>query len=282
MYGDKIIARTISETKIESADGKTWQYHSRSDSHSKVACWAIMFDLLNSCELLKQHILKNKIGFGINYKMHDWQLQRPKALDLVICTPQNGEIKGRYFSDLIDKYKIVLTDEELLVLEKLPKLQEAKVSTCLMALEAKACMTEHVKALPRLYDELTSSHNTVHGDTKNAISVGFVMINSSETFISSDRNKGIRDSESLIISEHSQPYATKRVYEKVEQLKRRVKDEDAGFDAIGIVFVDCKNDGSEVHVDSKIANQIQFDDHYSYSRMIERISMLYTTAFGHL
>lgn len=43
-------------------------------------------------------------------------------------------------------------------LGSLPELPRAPVGAVLMALEAKAAMTEHVKALPRLYDELNSSH----------------------------------------------------------------------------------------------------------------------------
>jgi uncharacterized RmlC-like cupin family protein len=41
----------------------------------------------------------------------------------------------------------------------------AEVGAVLIALEAKACMTAHVKALPRLYDELNSSHQCVHGSS---------------------------------------------------------------------------------------------------------------------
>jgi hypothetical protein len=29
--------------------GNLWQYHSRGDRHSKVACWGILLDLMASC-----------------------------------------------------------------------------------------------------------------------------------------------------------------------------------------------------------------------------------------
>jgi len=56
-------------------------------------------------------------------------------------------------------------------------------------MEAKACMTAHQRALPRLYDELNSSHLTVHGAADHAIAAGFVMVNAATKFLSTDLNK---------------------------------------------------------------------------------------------
>jgi hypothetical protein len=50
-------------------------------------------------------------------------------------------------------------------------------------------MTEHMKARPRLYDELNSSHDAVHGSAEMAIAAGFVMINLADEFISPEMNK---------------------------------------------------------------------------------------------
>ena len=68
----------------------------------------------------------------------------------------------------------------------LPEITEGDVtgSGVLVALEAKAAMTAHSKARPRLYDELNSSHLTVHGASDQALAVGLVMINAADTFIS--------------------------------------------------------------------------------------------------
>jgi hypothetical protein len=42
-----ILVRTLS-TPVPIGPSKTpWQYHSRSDRHSKIACWGILFDLLD-------------------------------------------------------------------------------------------------------------------------------------------------------------------------------------------------------------------------------------------
>ena len=67
-------------------------------------------------------------------------------------------------------------------LDVMPALQEGPVGFVLLAFEAKACMTEHSKARPRLYDELSSRHLTAHGANDAAIAVAFVMINVARRF----------------------------------------------------------------------------------------------------
>ena len=49
MDGPGILARSMSTPRITDKFGNAWQYHSRSDQHSKVACWALLFDLLHQC-----------------------------------------------------------------------------------------------------------------------------------------------------------------------------------------------------------------------------------------
>ena len=56
------------------------------------------------------------------------------------------------------------------------------VGSVLLALEAKACMTAHIKALPRLYDELNSSQLTVHGAADQAIAAGLAIVNIATAF----------------------------------------------------------------------------------------------------
>jgi hypothetical protein len=65
--------------------GDAWQYHPRSDRHSKVACWALMFDLIEACSLLRSHLEAGKVAIGINHTMRDFARDREKNLDLVVC-----------------------------------------------------------------------------------------------------------------------------------------------------------------------------------------------------
>jgi len=121
--------------------------------------------------------------------MRDFSQNRVKNLDLVICRASGSNpTRTRSFADLIKHYTIVLDEAERLTLDRFPQLLIAVPATVLVALEAKACMTEFGKARPRLYDELNSSHLTIHGDTNSAVAVGFAMINIAETFISPIRN----------------------------------------------------------------------------------------------
>ncbi len=84
---------------------------------------------------------------------------------------------------------MVLDEPEQASLDGWPALSEQPVGSVLMALEAKACMTKHVGSGPRLYDELNSSHLTVHGAADQAIAVAFVMINGATSFTSPDSNR---------------------------------------------------------------------------------------------
>ena len=67
MFGESIVARTLQTPRVKDKAGNVWQYHSRSDRHSKVACWAILFDLLRTSPLLREHAAVGKVGFGINH-----------------------------------------------------------------------------------------------------------------------------------------------------------------------------------------------------------------------
>jgi hypothetical protein len=92
---------------------------------------------------------------------------------------------------MVEQYEIDLEPAERTELEALPVLRRAPVGSVLTALEAKACMTAHQRALPRLYDELNSSHLTVHGATDHAIAAGFAMVNLASRYLSPDRNRDL-------------------------------------------------------------------------------------------
>ena len=133
-----------------------------------------------------------KVVFGINQEMRDYRTNRTKDLNLVIATPGTAPTSARRpatLKELAERWKVLLTDDQRQVLADLPPITEGPTGVVLAALEAKACMTAHIKALPRLFDELNSSHLTVHANTDGALAVGFAMVNASPTFVSPDLNK---------------------------------------------------------------------------------------------
>ena len=279
MYGPEILVRTLSSSLRKDRYGNPWQYHSRSDHHSKVACWGVIFDLLTTTPLLRRHVEAGVICFGINHEMRDFVHDRKKNLDLVLCTP-GGVPTGEKLLGLATNYDIVLSDGERALLDGLPPLQRAPVGSVIMALEAKACMTAHQRALPRLYDELNSSHLTVHGGNDQAIAVGFAMVNVADRYLSPDLNKKNRVSDPDW-SQHKQPRDAQLAVDKIKQLPRRSKPGDTGYDALSIVVVDMSNDGSPVNLMEELPAPQKGDIHH-YETMIARLSSLYATRFKDL
>ena len=244
MHGPEILVRSLSRPAVPQKDSAhLWQYHSRSDRHSKIACWGILFDLLGESAVLRRQFEAGTLAFGVNHEMRDFRVNRRKNLDLVVCTPRQPGT-GRSLADLLPKYGIELSRQEAALLAKLPAVLEAPVGTVRIALEAKACMTEHVKALPRLYDELNSSHLTVHGAANNAVAVGVCMVNAAESFVSPDINKLDPAISPPRVTAHDQPRVTLRVLQKLHELPRRTRPTEEGFDAFGVAVVVCRNDGS--------------------------------------
>jgi len=277
--GAEILVRSLSRPTVIDKHGNAWNYHSRSDHHSKVACWGIVFDLLRTSTLFRTHVGSGKVSFGINHQLRDFRNDRKKNLDLVISVSAASAAGGtRTLKNLVDYYLIGLTDVEKSELRSLPELREASVGNVLIALEAKACMTAHQRALPRLYDELNSSHQTIHGAHDLAIAAGFVMVNAAEKFLSPDLNKKHRASDPEW-STHDQPKSVSIVIDKVKQLPRRSKPGMDGYDALSIVVIDCANDGSKVGVVTK-PSAPQPQDVYHYASMIDRLRGLYDTRFA--
>jgi hypothetical protein len=285
-HGLQIIARSLSVATSGAngyAHGNSWQYHPRSDRHSKIACWAIFFDLLLMRGLLAKHVAAEKVAFGINHQMRDFQNDRQKDLDLVICrrstpTTQSGLSA---FADMISEYGIVLSSQERALLNALPPIPLTGVQTALIALEAKAAFTEFGKARPRLYDELNSSHLTIHGDTDSAIAAGLAMVNAAETFVSPLRNPWRIGAHPTVVNQHNQPKHAASVITKVKQLPRRAATGQRGFDAMGIIVVLCANDGTPVSLVVGPPSPAPTDA-FHYDRFIERIDTIYTSRFAGL
>lgn len=273
MLGPSILTRTLSVPVPIGASPVPLQYHPRSDRHSKVLCWAVVFDLLRHSSVLANQAREGTVAFGINHKMRDFRQNRAKDLDLVLCTPLTSKPKrgARTFRELAERYGIVLTEEEEQILEKLPVLRSGEVGAVRVALEAKAAMTEHGKAHSRLYDELNSSQLTIHGASEHAIAVGVVMVNVAEEFQSPGRPK---------LNVHRQPRDAERVIERIRELPRRSDAAERGFDALGIVTIDSTNDGVRPVTLVEGPPALPSGDIFNYRSMIHRIVHLYERRYG--
>lgn len=279
MYGPKILAKFLETPNKPNSFGIAWQYDSQSDRHSKVGCWGVAFDLLANSSLLRKHAGTGKVVLGVNHTMQDFGTQRKKKLDLVVARP-TGPIgpKSKTFASLADRYGIQLEPDERKLLGTFPDIFVAEVGAVLIALEAKAAMTAHQKALPRLYDELNSSHQIVHGASAQALAIAYVQINAASRFASSPSNRFRWDERPPVINSHTQPKSVLEVIGKVEELPRRTGTAGNGFDGIGVTVLDFENVGGAVHlVNAPPAPQPE--DPFNYDNMIVRMANEYDSRF---
>lgn len=281
MLGPEIIARSMTAQRILDKHGNHWQYHPRSDRHSKIACWSIMFDLMRSCALMRKHATEGRIGFGVNHEMVDFTNDRKKSLDLVVSFPRAVDEPPETMTlvDLATEYRIVLTAEERQELASLPRIERRPVGDVLLAVEAKACMTAHQRAGPRLYDELTSAWGCINGSSPHAIAVGFGMVNASAEFISPDRNRARIVQGDRRVNQERQPHSTEITLRRLRSIRVRGHVTERGFDAVGILTVFARNDFSAITLAPPPLSPSPEDPH-NYERMILRVAGLYDGRFA--
>lgn len=284
MDGPHILARTLSQPVPTGARGVMWQYHSRSDRHSKVACWGILLDLMSESAVLRQQLQTGQVTFGVNHEMRDWENDKKKKLDLVLCRPAGPPARAaRSFRDYIAKWGIRLTADEDRRVTSLPNPVEAPVGAVLAAVEAKACMTAHQRALPRLFDELNSSHQIVHGASKRALAIGFAMVNVADAFVSPDLNKNVPPHVPAVVSVHNQPRDAELAVDTVKKLRRSSGVGERGFDGLAVVVIDMRNDGSAVaFVNGPPGPSPGTSDPYLYDNTIRRVAHEYDAAFAQI
>ncbi|HVX17912.1 MAG TPA: hypothetical protein VHA73_07750 [Acidimicrobiales bacterium] len=279
MEGPAILVEALRDATIADKYGNRWQYHSRSDRHSKVACWGIGLDLLSSSALLRRHVAEGKVILGVNHTMRDFGTGRKKDLDLVLARPEGEPDRRITFGQLAERYSIPLSARQRMILEELPELPVAPVGAVLIALEAKATMTAHIRALPRLYDELNSSHLCVHGASRQALAIGFAIINASGRFASSDMNKFDLSKADRVFTEEPQPRSLVRTLEKIAEMPRRSNTRETGFDGVGVVVIDGPNDGTPFRLVTA-APAPQPGEPFHYDGMIARMANEYDTSFS--
>lgn len=275
MRGPDILARTMSIATRRGSSDRAWQYHSRSDSHSKVACWTVLFDLLIECDVFQDAVRNGRVAFGINHVMVG---PINKTLDLVVTRPSAHRPmrKRKSFAEVAGGLGIDLSAEDHRLLAALPVLeQDGKddVSEVAIALEAKACMTEHIKSLPRLHAEILATGYLAKRAAPQCISVSYSLVNAASAFFSpSGKGKA---------NVHDQPDHARRVVEMIERaVPTLTESRDYGYDVVGVTVIDCRNDGSPVRVveDRHIGPGARH--HLQYERMIRNLCSQFRGRFG--
>lgn len=270
MRGQSILARTMSVATVRGATGQAWQYHSRSDAHSKVACWTLLFDALMECDVLRSHAEQGRLGFGINFEMIG---PINKSLDLVLTrvSPNRSQRKRLTFGDLAQKFKIELDDEDCRQLKAMPVIahdDNQDNSEVVLALEAKACMTEHTKALPRLHAEILATGYLAKRAMPRCIVASYTLVNSAMEF----RSPGGAGK----VNKHMQPQDANRVIEMLAHAVPLARDLNnlIGYDVVGATAIGCRNDGSPVTIDASLRWPVR-STHVRYERMISSLCSEY-------
>ncbi len=275
MIGPTILARSMSIATRRGSDERAWQYHSRSDKHSKLACWTLLLDLLSECDVLRAAAAAGRIGFAINYLMVG---PINKTLDLVVTLNPKHKLgtKRRTFVDLMMEYGVELSEDERVVLAALPELYEdvaRNASEVAIALEAKACMTEHVKSLPRLHAEIVATGLLAKQAASHCILGAYALVNSSPTFISPGA-KGVNQ-------HRPEDFASKVVgmLQSAIPMIGPTANLGFGFDALGVTVIECRNDGSPVSVVENRAPAPPIDSHVHYEHMIRKLCSAFRSRF---
>ncbi len=133
-------------------------------------------------------------------------------------------------------------------------------------------MTEHSKSQPRVYDELSSSHEIIHQADAKALAAGVVVVNIAGEFVSPTRQV---PGQSVSVTQHKQPHAAARMVAHLRGLPVRSTGEGVGFDAFAIIVVECDNVGpARLWTDSP-APQPGDPDHYA--SFVSRLSLALET-----
>lgn len=144
---------------------RTQGYHPRSAKHSDALAEAIVTDLLASCPLLAERARAGDLVYWINFDLHYSTAQW--NVDLVVGQPPAN---------------VALALDGPIV--------KARPSTVQIAIELKAVMTEHRKAIKNRKRDLEAHHEHVHNYDAQAIAGGVILINAAPTFRSPLRRLG--------------------------------------------------------------------------------------------
>jgi hypothetical protein len=133
-------------------------YHPRSDKHSNVLSQAIVNDLVTHCQKVRERAAAGELVYDLNFTLRagtaDWNV------DLVLGSPQLGAPPPPAGTAIA----------------------RIAPSNVQIAIELKAVMTEHRKAVKNRKRDLEAHHEHVHNYNDNTIAGGVLIINSAPTF----------------------------------------------------------------------------------------------------
>jgi hypothetical protein len=119
----------------------------------------------------------------------------------------------------------------------------------------------------------------VHGGSRQALAIGFAIVNASPLFVSPDLNKRPLGKSAPVVSQEHQPNALLRTLQKLAEIPRRSNVRENGFDGFGVVVINGVNDGSRYSLVTAPPSP-QPAESFHYDSMIVRMSNEYDTTFA--
>lgn len=236
--------------------GHTYAYHPRSDAHSIELCRLVLEDIIEQCPLIREQASRGQVAWGTNVEF-TWPNGKKKAIDLALGRPDGTTPTAS---------------------KKSKKPKTVPFSEVYLSCEAKAIMTEHGKSEPRVFDELSSSHEIVHKGRADAIAAGIAVVNISPTFVSPTRNQ--RKGDDLEVTKHRQPDVARNMIQHLRGLAIREEVGEVGFDAYCTIVIDCDNQTRAELYTRAPAPQPGDADHYD--TFLDRLVRFYSERFSRL
>lgn len=216
-------------------------YHPRSNRHSNALAEAIVSDLVANCAAIAADMRRGALVYDLNFDLggrSNWNV------DLVIGQPPPA---GENPSNVAVR-------------------RRASPSTVRIAVELKAVMTEHRKAVKNRARDLEAHHTHVHAYDRRAIAAGLLVVNAADRFRSPLRGEPTvhRNVDSLV----------RHCVDEIRAVEMRGPSHEAGIEAKAVLIVDYDNmGGTATYGDAKFAPRV--GDPIHYDAFIQRICSEY-------
>jgi hypothetical protein len=223
-------------------------YHPRSDKHSNALGEAIVTDLVSTCDLLAERAAAGEVVYRLNFDLiygtAEWNV------DVVLGTPPPGTGPP--------------PPGELIL--------RATPSSVQIAIELKAVMTEHRKAVKNRKRDLEAHHEHVHNYNPQAIAGGVLVINASDTFQSPLRQGLTRHSNVGKLVQHC--------VNEAAAISVAGGPTGYGLDAKSVIVVEMDNVNLAAAKFFEKPPAPQVGDPMHYDSFIQRLCSEYKTRFG--
>lgn len=223
-------------------------YHPRSDKHSNALARCVVGDLTAHCPPIRRKAEAGELVYSLNFQIltgtAEWNV------DLVLGQPPAGPVERPAPGEIT----------------------QTVPSTVHIAIEFKAVMTEHRKAVKNRKRDFEAHHDHVHRYSDRAIAGGLLMVNASPTFTSPLRTRPTVHRHPLQLVQHC--------VDEMRAVAARSRLGEAGLDAKGVVVVslDPADPERATFVTKPPAPRI--GDPLHYDAFIQAICNRYTERYG--